>query len=157
MFARSTTIFRQPILLRSAIRAQSTAAGADATRGPVNPPQQQKGELVTREQAEHRESGLTTSAPSVEIVAADVLNDAPREYQLRSEAMRRGRWVLVGDGRGEACMTSNRRRWAGVSNSTAEDSAGKGGIIDRSEGSGEQYSSCGEIPLRKNCRLLEAS
>ena len=87
MFARSTAIFRQPTLFRAAIRAQSTAAGVDATRGPVNPPQQQKGELVTREQAEHRESGLTTSAPSVEIVAADVLNDAPREYRLWSGAM----------------------------------------------------------------------
>lgn len=30
----------------------------------------------------HRESGLTTSAPSPEIIAADVLNDAPGESFL---------------------------------------------------------------------------
>lgn len=75
MFARTTSTLLRPTL--HAVRLQSTAASAHAGAATGNATLH-KG-LVTKEQAEHRESGLTTSAPSVEIVAADVLNDAPGE------------------------------------------------------------------------------
>lgn len=103
MLARSTILLRQPIVFRAAaIRAQSTTAG-DSTRAPVNPfpssrpgpnqgtapPSQDKGELIPTETGDmdaHRKSGLTTSHPSPEIIAADVLNDAPGEFSV---------WVCV--------------------------------------------------------------
>lgn len=108
MFARSAILLRrQPVILRAAIRAQSSAAG-DSTRGPVNPfpssrpgpnataqPAQQQGELIPTETGDmdaHRSSGLTTSHPSPEIIAADVLNDAPREFWLFLEGLRDYGW-----------------------------------------------------------------
>ncbi|GHJ87034.1 hypothetical protein NliqN6_3436 [Naganishia liquefaciens] len=101
MLARSSILLRrQPLILRTttaavAIRAQST------TSGPVNPfpstrpgpndagtqPHEAKGELIPQETGDidaHRKSGLTTSHPSPEIIAADVLNDAPAALHHRT-------------------------------------------------------------------------
>jgi hypothetical protein len=104
MLARSTRILRPAVtasrLALPSVRYNSSAP-TDATRGPINPfpsvrpspseaapqqsgivPAEREAERVLQErkvQEEHERSGLTTSAPSVEIVAADVLNDAPCE------------------------------------------------------------------------------
>ncbi|KAJ9111478.1 hypothetical protein QFC22_006505 [Naganishia vaughanmartiniae] len=107
MLAQSTRLIRPAAstarLAFVSMRFNSSSAGpTDATRSPVNPfptarpspseskpqqsgiiPAEAEAQRVLQErrvQDEHERSGLTTSAPSVEIVAADVLNDAPREY-----------------------------------------------------------------------------